>query len=226
MEPDPDQKMNLLYFNEGAPASNLSGISLTTGFFPRGETSGLGMTSTLEESLAASLLRDLIQIGKRLKYVIIPVCQDIQDPHMKSWDLWGPLLFCIILAWTLSASADPSQGSEIFATVFTLVWVGSVVITVNAKLLGSNIWFFHSVCTLGYSIFPLIVVALISIIFKNQFTNLASIGIIAVGFVWSFKAAHLYMSHLMYKETRGLSLYPILLFYIYLSFFIFEMTVV
>ena len=207
--------------------SNLSEVSLNTPFFPtQKSTFAMDPISTLDESLLKSLSRDLLHIWKRLRYVLLPVCWSKKDPNLRSWDLWGPLLFCLLLSYTLSAHSNDSQASQIFATVFTLVWLGSVVVTVNAQLLGSPLWFFHSVSTLGYSLFPLLISALFCVFCRRYLTSVFSMVIISVGFVWSFKAAHFYMGHLMREDTKGLALYPVLLFYIYLSFFIFEMTLI
>ena len=206
---------------------NLSESSLQTPFFPTQPSNNpREPVSTLDESIFYSLSRDLLHIWKRLRYVLLPICWSSNDPHLRSWDLWGPLLFCLLLSYTLSIHSNDSQASQIFATVFTLVWLGSVVVTFNAQLLGSPLWFFHSVSTLGYSLFPLLLSALVCVFCRNQLTVPLSIVLISLGFVWSFKAAHFYMGHLMRPETRGLALYPVLLFYIYLSFFIFEMTLV
>ena len=207
--------------------STLSESSLKTPFFPNQKSSFIDETiSTLDESLLKSLSRDLIHIWKRLRYVLLPICVSSKDPNLRSWDLWGPLLFCLLLSYTLSVHSNDSQASQIFATVFTLVWLGSVVVTLNAQLLGSPLWFFHSVSTLGYSLFPLLLSALICVFCRVYLTSITSIILISFGFLWSFKAAHFYMGHLMREDTKGLALYPVLLFYIYLSFFIFEMTLI
>ena len=215
--------MNTNHFQD----PTLSDASLQTPFFPaQRSTSNPDPISTLDESLLKSLSRDLLHIWKRLRYVLLPICWSSNDPHLKSWDMWGPLLFCLLLSYTLSVHSNDSQASQIFATVFTLVWLGSVVVTLNAQLLGSPLWFFHSVSTLGYSLFPLLLSALVCVFCRMYLTSLTSIIFISFGFVWSFKAAHFYMGHLMRNDTKGLALYPVLLFYIYLSFFIFEMTLI
>jgi chemotaxis receptor (MCP) glutamine deamidase CheD len=37
-----------------------------------------------------------------------------------------------------------------------VVWVGAVVVTINAKLLGGNVSFFQNICLLGYCVAPMI----------------------------------------------------------------------
>ena len=40
--------------------------------------------------------------------------------------------------------------------MYQVVWVGAVVVTVNAKLLGGNVSFFQNICLLGYCVAPMI----------------------------------------------------------------------
>ena len=56
----------------------------------------------------------------------------------KEWDMWGPL--CITL-FTASLCAFSTQGSseEAFTNLFIGMWIGPLVITVNANLLGAKL---------------------------------------------------------------------------------------
>lgn len=178
--------------------------------------------NTLEESILQSIFRDIKQMLRRVRYIIVPFGSG--DKKLKNWDLWGPLVLCIWLSWTLSTVAPATTANSIFGTVFCLVWIGSAVVTVNAKLLGGDVSFFHCVCTLGYSLFPMNVCALVCIYLKKKlsYTTLGAITLCA--FLWSFKSASIYMEGLMGPEKKGLSVYPIFLFYIYIAFFIMQMT--
>jgi len=57
---------------------------------------------------------------------------------LKDWDLWGPLIFCLILSLLLSFNARPDQRDLVFSGVFALVWIGEAVVTLQIKLLGGN----------------------------------------------------------------------------------------
>jgi len=103
--------------------------------------------NTLEESVWTTLGRDLKQIGIKLFHVLIPIRGKKANNALKDWDLWGPLLFCLILGFILSNEA---------AQIFVIVWIGAAVVTINSLLLGGKISFFQSVCILGYCIFPLV----------------------------------------------------------------------
>ena len=51
-----------------------------------------------------------------------------------------------------STSSDDSYPE--FADIFIIFWIGSIVVTVNSKLLGGCISFFQCVCVLGYCVLP------------------------------------------------------------------------
>lgn len=53
-------------------------------------------------------------------------------------DLWGPLIFCLMLAISLSFGSTDEDAALIFTAVFVTVWVGAAVVTVNTALLGGN----------------------------------------------------------------------------------------
>lgn len=49
----------------------------------------------------------------------------------------GPLVFCLLLSMFLSMRQD-DQSSLVFSGVFTIVWIGEAVVTLQIKLLGGN----------------------------------------------------------------------------------------
>lgn len=59
-------------------------------------------------------------------------------PGIRDWDLWGPLIFCLLLSLLLSFSAKADQKDLVFSGVFALVWIGEAVVTLQIKLLGGN----------------------------------------------------------------------------------------
>ena len=40
-------------------------------------------------------------IGYKLKYVLLPKFREEGGKELRNWDLWGPLLLCLLLALTL-----------------------------------------------------------------------------------------------------------------------------
>lgn len=106
----------------------------------------------------------------------------------------------------LQTKSPGDQSIQVFSMVITLVTIGSVVVTVNAKLLGGRVSFFQSLvrsllqllihevaglipvaseqCVLGYCLFPLLVAAVISMFLHNLLIRLP-VSLIAWGWaVW------------------------------------------
>eukprot|EP01041_Mallomonas_annulata_P007319 gene7319-14918_t len=149
----------------------------------------LGTATTLDEPVSETILRDLRQVASKLRVVLLPLGLDSQQSviqKLREWDLWGPLLVCLILSTVLSITAPSASASLVFAAVFVIVWCGAAIVTVNAQLLGGSISFFQSVCILGYCVFPLTISAVaclvIGLIYKQFMIKMI---IVAVGFIWS-----------------------------------------
>lgn len=52
-------------------------------------------------------------------------------------DLWGPFVLCLLLSTTLAFRTDESQ-QTIITSIFVIMWVGAMVVWINAYFLGSN----------------------------------------------------------------------------------------
>ena len=121
----------------------------------RGATVGSSVGS-LDEPVSETIMRDLNKIYIKLRVVLRPQSnQEETLRELRQWDLWGPLLLCLLLSIVLSTGAPAGQEMLLFSSVFFIFWVGSAVVTFNAQLLGGKISFFQSVCVLGYCMFPL-----------------------------------------------------------------------
>ena len=118
--------------------------------------------STLDEPITTTLKRDLLVIGNKIKFVIIPKITERKIEELYNWDLWGPLIFCFLYSIALSTGNTNSETS-IFVLIFTIFWVGGFVITFNEKFLGSNIGICQTLSLLGYGMFPIIVAGIIII---------------------------------------------------------------
>lgn len=64
--------------------------------------------------------------------------QNNMTPGLRDWDLWGPLIFCLLLSLLLSFNAGADQKNEVFSGVFAMVWIGEAAVTLQIKLLGGN----------------------------------------------------------------------------------------
>jgi hypothetical protein len=172
------------------------------------------LESTLEEPVKVTIKRDLMNIWTKIKVVLFP---KKQGNILRDWDLWGPLLLCLVLATLLSLSSHSEDKSLIFAGVFFIVWIGSLFVTLNFKLLGEKISFFQSICVLGYCIFPLTIATIICIFIDIFWLK----GIIVAIFCyWSSFASLKFLSVTKYPKRKALALYPMFLFYFLLSWII------
>lgn len=87
------------------------------------------------------------------------VLQSGMSEGLRDWDLWyshfaffvfsraqetnyhrGPLIFCLLLSMFLSMRAHDEQSSLVFSGVFSLVWIGEAIVTLQIKLLGGNMY--------------------------------------------------------------------------------------
>jgi hypothetical protein len=78
------------------------------------------------------------------------------DAVTKDWDLWGPLVFCLVLSLLLSLSASENQSQIVFTGIFTMVWLGEAICTLNLKLLGGTVYVLQFLRSLFCGIFRLI----------------------------------------------------------------------
>ena len=65
------------------------------------------------------------------------LAQGNMSEGVRNWDLWGPLVFCLLLSLLLSVRMG-EQKEYVFSGVFAMVWVGEAVVTAQIKLLGGN----------------------------------------------------------------------------------------
>ncbi len=170
-------------------------------------SSAYGGMETLDEPVSTTILRDLRKVAIKLKHVLIP-SDTVKE--LRDWDLWGPLLLCLLLASTLSLSATGPQAALIFAAVFVLVWAGAGVITLNAALLGGRISTLQSVCVLGYCLAPLCIASILCHVWWNKIYHFV---LVLVAFGWATRASVGFMAQLMADNRRALGVYPVLLFY-------------
>jgi len=207
--------------------------------------------STIDEPVRETIMRDVKAVVSKLKVVMLPLDrtptlgdfgysgvsqtdEEGAEPEMsenariviqqlKDWDLWGPLLVCLILAVLLSFRAPTDQSSLVFAAVFSGVWLGSAVVTINAQLLGGTISFFQSVCVLGYCIFPMACAAFVIDLLKlTWFANWRWLDLIliSVAFLWATRASSVFIGIYVKRERRFLAVFPVLFFYTFLGWMI------
>jgi hypothetical protein len=106
---------------------------------------------TLDESVQTTINRDLKLIYNKLKLVINPLIpKEKKYNQIKQWDLWGPLLLNLILAFTLTLNTK--EKGQITSLIFIIFWLGGTIIYLNNQFLGVNASIFQMYCLLILSI--------------------------------------------------------------------------
>ncbi|XP_031136166.1 protein YIPF6 [Sander lucioperca] len=179
--------------------------------------------STLDEPVKETILRDLRAVGNKFIHVLYP---KRSTALLRDWDLWGPLLLCVTLALLLQGGAADSddQGGPQFAEVFVIIWFGSIIITLNSKLLGGTISFFQSLCVLGYCILPLTVAMAVCRIVLVGGSGTVSFAVrlvvVTASFGWSTFASTAFLTDSQPAERKALVVYPVFLFYFVIGWMI------
>ncbi|XP_020772616.1 protein YIPF6 [Boleophthalmus pectinirostris] len=179
--------------------------------------------STLDEPVKETVLRDLRAVGNKFVHVLYP---KRSSALLRDWDLWGPLLLCVTLALLLQGGASDTQdqGGPQFAEVFVIVWVGSIVITLNSKLLGGTLSFFQSLCVLGYCIMPLtaalVVCRLVLLLANNAVSFAVRLLVVGASFGWSTFASTAFLADSQPPNRKALVVYPVFLFYFVIGWII------
>ncbi|ORX38497.1 Yip1 domain-domain-containing protein [Kockovaella imperatae] len=174
--------------------------------------------STLDEPVSATIMRDLRSIYAKLLQVVYPPKGGGSNELLRDWDLWGPLVICLSLAIILSVDAPTTQAMPVFSLVISLITIGSVVLTINCKLLGGKVSFFQSLCVLGYALAPILLASVISLLVHNLFVR---IPISLACWAWSVWASMNFFNGTQLPETRiWLAVYPLCLFFFVLAWMI------
>eukprot|EP00161_Ancyromonas_sigmoides_P000398 TRINITY_DN10289_c0_g1_i1.p1 TRINITY_DN10289_c0_g1~~TRINITY_DN10289_c0_g1_i1.p1 ORF type:complete len:198 (-),score=70.33 TRINITY_DN10289_c0_g1_i1:132-725(-) len=189
---------------------------------PQEEESEDTLLATLDEPVATTLMRDVRQVGRKMRCVLAPTSFGAQGSQgagaeLRDWDLWGPLALCLTLACVMSSTAPESQSALVFASVFVIVWCGAAVVTGNVMLLGGRVSFFQAVCVLGYCVLPLVVAAVLALLWGNAVYRCVVVG---AGFVWATGASVGFMGGLVGDARRVLAVYPVFLFYVSIAWMI------
>ena len=175
--------------------------------------------NTLNEPIYTTINRDLSLIYRKIKFVVNPfISREQKSYHIRQWDLWGPLILNMFLAFTLSF--DTKEKSQMTTLIFIIFWLGGLILFLNANFLGVKASIFQMFCLLGYCLFPLNLSAIIVTIFNMN--DILRLIIVMLTLFWSIHSSSDYIQALCKPEQKYLVLYPCILFYLYISWFIFS----
>jgi hypothetical protein len=160
------------------------------------------------------------------------ILQGGMSEGLRDWDLWGPLIFCLLLSLFLSWGAKGDQKDLVFSGVFAMVWIGEAVVTLQIKLLGGNMCvhflyfittsmlivpsaFFQSVSIIGYTLFPLVIASILSAV---GIPVIVRVPVYLVLIAWSLAAGVSIMGGSGVVRNRvGIAVYPLFVFYVALG---------
>ncbi|KAL7436010.1 hypothetical protein ACHAXH_005812 [Discostella pseudostelligera] len=231
------------YHGSSSSTSPLPHSAMSGGGGAGGVDELLAPVSTLDEPVMETIMRDVRAVGAKLRAVLIPLDRNrpfgyvgvLQEEdvspsdgqrdvlnQLRDWDLWGPLFICLSLALILSTKAPSKQTSHVFTTVFIVMWVGALIVTINAQLLGASISIFQSLCVLGYCVFPLTVSALVIAILRFTWIGTLWLDLIwlSLGLLWATRVSCIFVGQFVKRERRLLALYPVFFFYLLLGWLI------
>jgi len=171
---------------------------------------------TLDEPVLTSLKRDLLLIYNKLKHVITPRLSSHKIEELYNWDLWGPLIFCFLLSISLS---NENNESSTFVLIFSIFWIGGLIVTFNGQFLGANIGICQMICLLGYCSFP-ITLAGITIGFFNVKENWIKCLLVFFTFLWSCLASVGFINALVGRDKELITIIPVVLFFASLALFV------
>ncbi len=129
------------------------------------------------------------------------------------------------MAFCLENTEEADHGPA-FAEFFALIWIGSIVVTMNIKLLGGTISFFQSACVIGYCLFPLAVSLGLSKAMLAFFDGQSMITFIVrsiavlVSFLWASYASVQFLSECQPPKRKVLAAYPLFLFYFVIAWMV------
>ena len=170
----------------------------------------------LEETVWATLQRDLNDIKKKILIVINPTSSS--EHALKDWDLWGPLILCLFLTAVLSITAPAGQTTLLFTGVFSIVTFGAGIVTINMMLLGGTVGFFQALCALGYCLFPVALSSLVCAVVPVLIVKLVTVP---ACLLWAVFSANKFFASQIPENKKYLGLYPCALLYAILSWIVF-----
>jgi hypothetical protein len=175
--------------------------------------------NTLYETVCETLFRDLRRMLHKLEYVLLPRFSAEKGKELQNWELWGPLVICLLLCVTISLGNSATSTDKSFICIFVIIWIGGVVITFNAQFLGAKIGICQSICLLGYCVFPILIGAIINRLIGKKLA-VVKVIVIALAVIWSCFSSVGFVSSLTTPQKKFITTYPIFLFFISLAMFV------
>jgi hypothetical protein len=190
---------------------------------------------TLDEPKRKSLQRDVNSIIAKAKIALFPM-KAKDSKLLQDWDFWGPLILCLTLGLVLSWQKHNDNSGIVFIMIFTIVWIGGLIVSLNSQFLGVNLSIFQCICILGYCMLAIVLASIFNLLFSFLPYFMHLIITLLAGFYSIFGKLYIYFTlHYIlnlgaYKfvgqyapqNKKLLVSYPISLFYLFLAWFTFS----
>jgi hypothetical protein len=153
---------------------------------------------------------NLTEIQYKIKCVLMPLDkQNLNRSVLRdNPDFWGPL-FVVLLFALLSVYGQ----FRVVSWIITIWIFGSFLIFVIARVLGGEVTYSQIVGTIGYSLLPLLIIAVAMPLIKKF--HFVSNVVKVLGLAWSTYSAATLLCVQELQHKKPLLLYPIFLLYIY-----------
>ena len=172
------------------------------------------LKNTLHEPVMDTIKRDFKLMYIKMKYVLNPFIKEEDRTKMvRQWDLWGPLIFVIFLALTIFIRKGNISEKQ-FTLVFIIFWIGGFLVYLNANLLGSTASLFQILCLMGYSLFPLNILAILFCF--NKIPEFIKVIFAIATLVWCCFSIKGFLVGSISDDKKYMVLYPAVLVFLFL----------
>ena len=178
--------------------------------------------TSLTEPVSETIMRDLNVVVSKLKFFFMQQNHDElkMNHEIQNYDLWGPFVFALLFAFCVTINCKESM-ERIFSTIIIYITLGSVVVTVNAKLLKTKLTLLQGGSLIGYSLFPMNISAVFSGVLRFM-PSFLKVLVTIVAVLCSIKCGFEIIKCVSHKEKIYLMTYPLVLFYLGLGCFLFS----
>lgn len=178
--------------------------------------------SSLTEPVLHTIRRDLDVIVAKLRFFFVHAdkSEELMSREIRNYELWGPFAFSLLFAFFVTLRSGKSIES-MFSIVIIYIAFGIVGVTLNTRLLRTNLTLMQGASVVGYSLFPMnaSAVFLSFFYFLPQFLKVA---VTAISVACSIKCGFEIVKCIAPKEKTWLMTYPLVLFYLGLGCFLFS----
>lgn len=138
----------------------------------------------------------------------------------EDWDLWGPLLYSLVIATFICLTSSAVHEDEAFGAIMTTLIGGAFVISLNSYLVANISSFFLNLSIIGYCLFPLALAAVANFLFRRLVGFIGMSIVCGLAWAWATIAANNFLAHSFPEAKAGMLTYPVCLFYIFIAAYV------